>query len=83
MRANASDSGRPQDADTANRRERLHVISEADARAKGCEDLAGFRLLWDSIHAKNHLDNSWIANPWVWVIEFRVVQPQLQTAKGT
>ena len=33
--------------------------------------LANFKTLWDSIFAKRGF--SWDANPWVWVIEFKVV----------
>lgn len=83
--------------------ERLHDISEADAKAEGadrdfspCEpedredprevgyssasDVAlyeatahrrFFRSLWESINGAD----SWAANPWVWVVEFRRVTP--------
>lgn len=70
--------------------ERLNDISEADAKAEGaiaepcdharqsCEDIGccgstakgHFKQIWESI---NGVD-SWAANPWVWVIEFKVVQ---------
>ena len=69
--------------------ERLRDISEADAVAEGCvaepcdhsrqscEDIgcygptaAGvFHWLWDQLNGPD----SWDANPWVWVIEFRRV----------
>ena len=71
---------------TCVRVERLHDISEADAQTEGvlCENLDRrgdvcrivtpsqhwryhFQDLWASI---NSLD-SWRANPWVWVVEFR------------
>lgn len=70
--------------------ERLQDISEADARAEGVDDrmilnavqqtpnplppspyVGGFRWLWESINGAE----SWAANPWVWVVEFRRVQP--------
>lgn len=71
--------------------ERLNDISEADARAEGvtpqsngryhcgfddgkveCRSpVTAYAWLWNSI---NGLD-SWSANPWVWVVEFKVVKP--------
>lgn len=58
--------------------ERLQGISEADARAEGCQRVmvAGtiidrardqFEGLWSSINGAD----SWKANPWVWVVEFK------------
>ncbi len=67
---------------TAVRIERLHEISEADALAEGIDHnamngyaLAGmhrsagfaFRDLWTSI------GGDWDSNPWVWVIDFKLV----------
>ncbi|WP_308065138.1 hypothetical protein [Escherichia coli] len=58
--------------------ERLHSISEADAKTEGVFPAAyaithpeaacrvGFGDLWCSIYG----EESWTANPWVWVIEF-------------
>jgi len=66
---------------TGVRVERLNVISEEDAKAEGVapsqhiitppEALyrVGFLKLWQSIYG----EESWRANPWVWVIEFRRV----------
>lgn len=67
---------------TGVRVERLNVISSADAEDEGVtlfgEDnrigdetlyQAGFRKLWESING----EGSWAANPWVWVVEFKVV----------
>jgi hypothetical protein len=65
--------------------ERLQDISEADAQAEGCRGPVSketmwetglvpseaFERLWTQI---NGLD-SWAANPWVWVIEFKRVTP--------
>lgn len=55
--------------------ERLQDISEADAIAEGCyTDPAcpaydAYGSLWEQINGPN----SWAANPWVWVIEFKRV----------
>lgn len=58
--------------------ERLNDISEADAKAEGAGiPLVGhdddfcrgvFRGIWESINGAD----SWGANPWVWVIEFKL-----------
>lgn len=75
---------------TGVRVERLQDISEDDARAEGVQPLRGgywrhyqpgwtqhqlsargsFVTLWNSLYG----DESWQANPWVWVIEFRRVE---------
>lgn len=69
--------------------ERLQGISEGDARAEGVQEMRGgywrnyqpgwtqhqlsakgsFATLWGSINGPD----SWDANPWVWVVEFRRV----------
>jgi len=73
---------------TGVRVERLNSISQEDAQAEGMEltgwrptysdpDSGGeawtpydnFAQLWESIYG----EESWNANPWVWVIEFKVV----------
>jgi len=59
--------------------ERLQDISKADCIAEGMQGLndvhAGwhqsYAALWESINGPG----SWDANPWVWVIEFKRVQP--------
>lgn len=59
------------------RAERLHDISELDAKAEGCvgaEDqtaYAEFYELWVNING----GASWDDNPWVWVVEFKRVVP--------
>ncbi|HIC8916371.1 TPA: morphogenetic protein [Enterobacter roggenkampii] len=77
---------------TCVRVERLNNISQEDAQAEGMEltgwrptysdpDSGGevwtpydnFAQLWESIYG----EDSWKANPWVWVIEFKVV-PNVQ-----
>lgn len=60
--------------------ERLQDISEEDATAEGYKSKsimenpdAGrlwFRNIWQPIHGPE----SWEANPWVWVVEFKVVE---------
>lgn len=62
---------------TGVRVERLNEISEEDALAEGvdttCDDLGrycpviAFQNLWESINGSD----SWAANPWVWVVEFK------------
>jgi uncharacterized protein YhfF len=60
---------------TAVRVERLQEISEADAMAEGVSDSANysardhFHRLWLEINGPE----SWIKNPWVWIIEFKRV----------
>lgn len=54
--------------------ERLQEISEEDARAEGIQEYGvgavhDFMILWSSIHGPD----AWIANPYVWVIEFKMV----------
>jgi hypothetical protein len=71
---------------TAVRVEPLQDISEEDAKAEGvlitdewtgcAEDLGGsyvkaYRYLWDSIKGAG----SWDTNPFIWVIEFKRVEP--------
>lgn len=56
--------------------ERLQDISEEDALAEGVPTQTSsyrrqFAYLWDSINGDTG-PNSWIGNPWVWVIEFEV-----------
>jgi hypothetical protein len=63
--------------------ERLQGISEEDAWAEGFPDPEGrnreypdrarywFRHLWDSINGNRH---PWESNPWVWAIEFKVLE---------
>lgn len=65
--------------------ERLRDISEADARAEGVEvtarengALAPFRDLWRSINGAE----SWDANPWVWVLTFRLVNAAILRGRG-
>jgi hypothetical protein len=60
--------------------ERLQQISDADSLAEGCsaadmkhgDSLASvYARLWESINGAG----SWAANPWVWVVSFRRVEP--------
>jgi uncharacterized protein YhfF len=68
--------------------ERLNEISEEDAKAEGVPPIwledddnlipphdsyrEGFAELWDKINGKKH---PWSSNPWVFVIEFRRLEP--------
>lgn len=76
---------------TGARVERLRGISESDARAEGareCDPVSGrevllagpsqrgsfvlhYRDIWEQINGPG----SWDVNPWVWVVEFKVVKP--------
>jgi hypothetical protein len=75
---------------TGVRVERLQDISRSDIRAEGLvcppelasDDVspnyrdwypAAWRELWESINGAG----SWMANPWVWVVEFKRVTPDL------
>jgi len=62
--------------------ERVQDISDTDAEREGVggNDPGGmlsfrehFRELWDSINAKRGY--GWDTNPWVWVVEFKKVDP--------
>lgn len=65
------------------RAERLQDLSEADAIAEGCEPnylpgrayldepyKSGYVSLWQGING----NGSWKANPWAWVVNFRVLK---------
>jgi hypothetical protein len=63
---------------TGIRVERLQEISQRDCLEEGL-DLLGWKLptrkyqeLWDSINGKKY---PWSSNPWVWVLEFRRMNP--------
>lgn len=68
---------------TAVRVERLQDISEDDAWAEGVSactvdaSVTGvdlYRVLWEQINGPD----AWAANPWVWVVEFRVLEQGVQ-----
>jgi hypothetical protein len=63
---------------TGIRVERLNEISRGDAMGEGCpfqniqdanDPRAWFKALWSQINGPE----SWTANPWVWVVEFKVL----------
>ena len=59
---------------TGIRVERLHDISYHDAVAEGCGGMLEpatvyFQCVWKDING----EDSWNANPWVWVIEFKKI----------
>lgn len=57
--------------------ERIKQITDADAGAEGCngysdaEVYVKFQDLWDKINGPRGF--GWDVNPWVWVVEFKVV----------
>lgn len=62
--------------------QRVQNILDAEAIAEGInpkevairgwvDARVGFRQLWDSINAKRGY--SWVSNPWVWVVEYKVI----------
>ncbi|WP_419721794.1 hypothetical protein [Pantoea anthophila] len=55
---------------TGVRVERLQDISGADMQAEGMRWREEFPCLWEAIYG----EESWQANPWVWVIEFKRVE---------
>lgn len=76
---------------TGVRVERVQEISERDAEAEGIDEsgtsctvcnepyacaVDGFACLWNSINAKRGY--SWESNPWVWVVEFKQIQPNVK-----
>lgn len=71
---------------TGVRVERLHQISRGDAMAEGCpfanmqngeSPVLWYEYLWRAINGPD----SWDANPWVWVVEFRKAHNANSTSK--
>lgn len=77
---------------TGVRVERLSGISEVDAFAEGVrncgyeqmeqhepgEGKALYQSLWESLHG----EGSWATNPWLWALEFRVYQQNIDAFLG-
>lgn len=67
---------------TGVRVERLTALSDDDARNEGCptqlphnpEDEHQARTWFRGLWAEIYVEDSWQANPWVWVIEFKRVE---------
>lgn len=53
--------------------QRLHDMTELDARAEGCDDLAAFFALWDRL--QDLAERKAATNPWVWVYEWDALAP--------
>jgi hypothetical protein len=51
--------------------ERLHELDDIDAALEGCKDREEYIKLWNSINKRNGYP--WEANPWVYRIQFAVV----------
>lgn len=51
--------------------ERVNAISEEDARAEGCDSVAAFGALWDSLYGAGSFDRG----DWCWVTRFERVVP--------
>lgn len=68
--------------------QRLHEITEEDAKAEGVEwnsgplrmghthPISAFKASWDEINGKKR---PWSSNPWIWAISFRKVEPEGDT----
>ncbi|EFJ8723185.1 hypothetical protein MJ92_21660 [Escherichia coli] len=62
--------------------ERLHDMSEADAKAEGATPAtykitppeAVYRVCFGDIWRSIYGQDNWLSNPWVWVIEFKRIQ---------
>ena len=52
--------------------EKLQDISYESTKAEGCVSISDYAILWNSINAKRGYD--WLSNPWVWVIEFKLLK---------
>lgn len=56
--------------------ERLLDIDEAGAHAEGFDSVASFLAAWNRMYAKRGFGCD--VNPWVWVVEFRVLKDHVQ-----
>ena len=69
----------------ATRPEQLQSITETDALSEGHPEgealapIAWFHRLWDRLTMAEPL--RWAANPWVWVVTFRVIEGRIDSEK--
>ena len=63
-------AGKPDDESRNLSKTAINPIHPLHCQPDGISYRNGFATLWESINGTD----SWAANPWVWVVEFKVVQ---------
>ena len=56
--------------------ERLNDISDDDYHAEGYDSIVTFVETWDKMNSKRGFD--WYSNPYVWVLEFKVMKEETE-----